>query len=102
MHKSEKGDISAKYSQNFTKVHQVICIMYPNSMPDIMILAQAVLQIFVDKMLYYTKCQSRNREIIQPNINRLSPKVNQVIYTLHTICEPNIMILAQGVLQICC
>ena len=30
------------------------------------------------------------------------PKVNQVIYTLDTICEPNIMILAHAVLQIFC
>ena len=30
------------------------------------------------------------------------PKVNQVIYTIDTICEPNIMILAQGVLKIFC
>ena len=35
------------------------------------------------------------RDIIQPNINRILPKVNQVIYTLDTIYEPNIMILAQ-------
>ena len=42
---SEKGHNSVKYSQNFTK-NQVICIMCPNSMPDIMILAPAVLQLF--------------------------------------------------------
>ena len=30
------------------------------------------------------------------------PKVNQVIYTLDTICEPNIMILAKAVLEIFC
>ena len=29
-------------------------------------------------------------------------KVNHVIYTLDKICEPNIMILAQAVLEILC
>ena len=37
---------------------------------------------------------------MQPIINRILPKVNQVIHTLHTICMQNIMILAQGVLQL--
>ena len=44
--KSKKEHNSVKYSQNFTKVNQVICIMFPNCMPDIMNLAQAILQIF--------------------------------------------------------
>ena len=30
------------------------------------------------------------------------PKVNQVISTLDTICDPNIMTLAQAVLEIFC
>ena len=34
------------------------------------------------------------------NIYRILPKVNQVIYTMDTIYEPNIMILALAVLQI--
>ena len=33
---------------------------------------------------------------------RILPKVNQVIYALDTICVPNIMILAQAVLQLFC
>ena len=44
--------------------------------------------------------KSEKGEIFQPNIYRILPKVNQVIYTLDAICEPNIMILAQAVLQI--
>ena len=36
------------------------------------------------------------------DIDRILPQVNQAIYTLDTICEPNIMILAQVVLQIFC
>ena len=103
MQKSKKGHNSVNYSQNFWKVKEFIYIMYPNSMPDIMILAQDVSpDILLTRLLYYTKCQTWKREIIQPNINRILPKVNQVIYTLDTICELNIMILAQAVLQIFC
>ena len=54
------------------------------------------------RLRYYTKCQSRKREIIQLNIYKILLIVNQVIYTLDTICEPNIMTLAQGVLKIFC
>ena len=43
--------------------------------------------------------QNRKREIIQPNVYRILPKVNQVIYTLDIICEPNIMILAEVVVN---
>ena len=39
-------------------------------------------------------------EIIQSWILRFFPKVHQVIYTLDTICDPNIMTLAQTVLEI--
>ena len=38
------------------------------------------------------------REIIQSLIYRILPKVNQVIYTLHTFCDPNIMTQAPAVL----
>ena len=41
------------------------------------------------------QCISREREILQPNIYRILPKVNQATYTLTTTCVPNIMILAQ-------
>ena len=54
------------------------------------------------RLLYYTICQSCEREIIQPNIYRILLKVNQVIYILHIICMPHIMIKAQGVLQTFC
>ena len=42
------------------------------------------------------------REIIQSWINRILPKANRVIYTLDTICDPDIMTLAQAVLEIFC
>ena len=73
--------------------------MCPNCMPDIMILdpsSSGSPDILFTRLLYYTKCQSRKREIIQSNIHRILPNVNQVIQ------EPDIMILAQAVLQIFC
>ena len=42
------------------------------------------------------------REIIQSLIYRILPKVDQVIYTLDTIYDSNIMTLAQAVLEIFC
>ena len=58
--------------------------------------------ILFTRLLYYTKCQSRKRELIQPNIYRTLTKFNQFICTLHTIGIPNGIILAQRVLQIFC
>ena len=58
--------------------------------------------ILFTRLLYYTKCQSRKRETIQPNIYRILPKFNQVICTLHTICKPDITILAHRVRQVFC
>ena len=58
--------------------------------------------ILFTRLLYCTKCQSRKRKTIQSNIYRILQNVNQVIYTFVTICEPNMMTLAQAVLQMCC
>ena len=79
------------------KTDQVIYTSYSNCMPDIMILAQAVLQLFcsqvsfttqyakVIRLLYYTTCQRQTMDIIQPNVYRILPNVNHVIYNLDTI-----------------
>ena len=43
----KRAIIQSNIHRSLQEVNQVICIMYPNSLPDIMILvAQAVLQIF--------------------------------------------------------
>ena len=77
--------------------------MYPNRMPDIRDPSSSSSpDILLTSLLYYTKCQSRKREIIQPNIYRILPKLNQVIYTLNTICMPKSMITAWAVLQVFC
>ena len=84
------------------KVNQLIYTMATVYMPNIMILAQAIIQIFCWQGFIGLQCVSRKREIIQPNIHRILRKINQVIYILDTICVSNIMILAQAVLQILC
>ena len=62
--------------------------MYPNCVPNIMILVQAVLQIFCSQGCFTTQnAKSRKREIIQSNSFGILPNVNQVIYTLDTICH---------------
>ena len=72
-------------------------------MPDFVILAQVVLQIFCSQGCFYNaKRQSQKKEVIHSNIHRILPKVNQVIYSLDTIHEPNSIILAQAVRQIFC
>ena len=47
-------------------------------------------------------CQGQKMGIIWSNIYRNLPKVNQVTCTVDTICVPNIMILAQMLLQLFC
>ena len=49
-----------------------------NSMPYIMILAQAVIQILWSQGPLWVKCISLKRGIIQSNIHRILQKVNQV------------------------
>ena len=85
-----------------SKVNQVINILDTICEPNIMFLAQVVLQIFCWQGSIGLQMKSWNREIIQSNIDKILSKLNQAIYTLDTICEPNIMILAQAVLQIFC
>ena len=57
--------------------------------------------ILFTRLCYNTKCQSRKRDIIQPNIYRILwnihiilRKVNQVIYTMYPNCTLDIVTLA--------
>ena len=70
-------------------------------MLNIMILAQAVLQIFCSQDPLLVKCLSLKRGISQSILTILF-KVNQMIYIMYLNCMPDIMILAQVVLQIFC
>ena len=100
----KRGIIQSNIDRLLWKVNQVIYIMYPNCMPDDPWYhdssSSGSPDILFIMLLYHTKCQSWKREIIQPNIYRILPKVNHVIYNLDTINMPNIMILAQVVLKI--
>ena len=103
MPQSEREHNSVKYSQNVMKgqsghLHyaskQYAWYRDPSSSssPDILL----------TRLLYYTKCQSRKRDIIQPYIYGILWKLKQVIYTLDTTCMPKIMIIAQADLQVFC
>ena len=103
MSKSEKGNNSVNFWQHFMKslsgnLHHVAKLYawfhdpISSGSPDILFI----------RLLYNAKCQSQKREMIQSNIHRSLPTVNQVIYFLNTIYEPNSMILAEAVCQIFC
>ena len=86
---------TAKTSRTRMGVYETLC-------PQHMLAPKDNLQMtnFCSIPLEESPC--RKREIIHSNIYRILPKVNQVIYTLDTICMSNIMTLAQAVLQIFC
>ena len=67
-----------------------------------MILAKVVLEIFCSQAyigLYREKNEKEDNSVM--DLQNFT-KVNQVIYTLDTICDSNIMTLAQAVLDILC
>ena len=82
------------------KVDQVIYTLDTIYDSNIMNLAQAVLEIFCSQASTGLLWVKRKREIIQSWILEILPKVDQVIYTLDTVCDPNIKTLAQAVLEI--
>ena len=63
--------------------------MYPNSMPDIMILAQAVLQIFWHDCFTIQKAKVGKPEIIQLNIYRILTKLLLSSTPWPTIHDPS-------------
>ena len=67
-------------------------------MPDIMNLAEEVLQIFMSKDCFTIQnVKIEKRDIIQANIYRNFPN-DQVRYTFDTNCMSNIIILGQAVI----
>ena len=84
------------------KVNHVIYTLDTICMPNTMTLAQAVLQIFCAQGPLWVKCLSLKRGLIRSKFERILWKVNQVFYIMCTNCMPDIMILAQAVLQIFC
>ena len=85
-----------------SKVNQFIYTLVCNYMPNIRILAKAVLKIFCSQGCSYTKCMCLKKECNSTKIYGIGSKVNQFIYTLVCNYMPNIKILAKAVLQIFC
>ena len=71
-------------------------------MPNIRILAKAVLQIFVHKVVPIQNACVQKRGVTQPKIYEIGSKFNQFIYTWVCNYMPNIRIPAKVVLQIFC
>ena len=99
---SLKENSSELHYRIHSKVNQFIYTLVCNYMPNIRILAKAVLQIFCSQGYSYTKCLCpENGSNSTENLwNRF--KVYQFIYTLVCNYMPNIRILAKAVLQIFC
>ena len=85
-----------------SKVNQFIYTLVCNNMPNIRILAKAVLKIFVHKVVPIQNANVRKREITQPKIYGIGSRVNQFIYILICNYMPNIRILALVIFQIFC
>ena len=85
-----------------SKVNQFIYTLVCSYMPNIRILAKAVLQIFHSQGCSCTKCMCPKKGSISTKIYRIGSKVNQFIYTLVCNYMPNIRILAKAVLKIFC
>ena len=71
-------------------------------MPNIRMLAKAVLKIFCSQCCSYTKCLCLKKESNAPKIYGIGSKVNHFINTLVCNYMPNIRILAKAVLKIFC
>ena len=98
----KKGNNSTKNLRNRSKSNQIIYTLVCTYMPNIRILAIAVLQIFCSQGCSYTKylCSKKGNNSTENLRNR--SKSNQIIYILVCNCMPNIRILALAVLQIFC
>ena len=85
-----------------SKVNQFIYTLVCNCMPNIRLLAKAVLQIFCSQGCSYTKCLCPKKGTNSSENLRIGSNVNQYIYTLVCKYMPNIRIQAKEVLQIFC
>ena len=94
--------IHSNIYRHLPKVNLVIHTFDTMCMPNSMILAEAVLQIFCSQGPLWVKCLSLKREIIQSNFDRILWKVNQVIHIMYPNCMSDIMILPQAVLNVFC
>ena len=99
----KRGITPPKIYRISSKFNQFINILVCNYMPNIRILAKAVLKIFCSQGCSYTKMpMSKKRGITPPKIYGICSKVNRFIYILVCNYMPSIRILALAVLQIFC
>ena len=100
---SEKGGITlTKIYGIGSKFNQFIYTLVCTYMPNIRIIAKAVLQIFCSQVVPIQNAYVRKRGITQPKIYEICSKVNQFIYILVCNYMPNIRILGLVVLEIFC
>ena len=85
-----------------SNVNLFIYILVCNYMPNIRILAKAVLKIFCSQGCSYINAYIRKRGITPPKIYGIGSNVNHFIYILICNYMLNIRILALAVLQIFC
>ena len=98
----ENGVTPSKIYGEGSKVNHFIYTLVCNYVPNIRILAKAILQLFCSQGCSLTKCLCLKRRVTQPKIYGIGSKVNQFFYTLVCIYMPNIRILAKAVLQTVC
>ena len=98
----ENGSNSTENLRNVLKVNQFIYTLVCNYMPNIRMLAKAVLQMFCSQSCSYTKCLCPKKGKTPPKIYGIGSKVNQFINTLVCNNMQNIRILAKAVLKIFC
>ena len=97
----KRGVIQHKMYRIGSKVNQFIYTLVCNYIPNIRILAKAVLKIFCSQCCIQNACV-RKRGVTQPKIYGIGTKFNQFIYTLVCNYMPNIRILTKAVLKIFC
>ena len=85
-----------------SKVNQFINTLVRNYMPNIRMLAKAVLKIFRSQGCPYTKCLSPKKGSNSTENLRICSKVNQFINTLVCNYMPDIRMLVKAVLKIFC
>ena len=79
----EKGTSQSNIHRILRKVNQIVYIIFPNGMSDIMIRAQAILLIFCSQDCFTIQSAKVEKGTLfeQANVDRVLTKVNQVVYS---------------------
>ena len=98
----KKGTTKLKIYGIVSKLIQFIYTLVCNYMPNIRILAKAVLKTFCSQGCSYIKCLCPKKGTTKLKIYGTGSKANQLIYTFVCNYMPNFRILAEAVLPIFC